>query len=96
MRADCADVQFVRLPDGRGIETLRCTLSEVPVMIPAFQGEAPEQGFSHAGGPCEWTSDYWSAKTGELVQAISYHYTVSPSGNVHATAVYAAEPAPCG
>jgi hypothetical protein len=96
MRADCSDVQFVGLPDGRGIETLRCQLSNVPVMIPAFQAVPPQQAFSNAGGPCEWTSDYWFAKTGAIVLATSYHYTVSASGQVHATAFYAAEPVACG
>jgi hypothetical protein len=96
MRADCEDVQFVRLPDGRGIETLRCQLSDVPVMIPEFQAVPPDQAFSHAGGACEWTSDYLFATTGELVLATSYHYTVSASGQVHATAFYAADPVACG
>jgi hypothetical protein len=96
LRAECSDVVFVSLPDGRGIETLRCQLTDDPVMIPAFQGVPPTEGFSHAGGECEWTSDYWSAKTGATVLASSYHYTVSPSGNVHATAVYPADPLTCG
>jgi hypothetical protein len=95
MRAHCTDVQFIRLPDGRGIETLRCRLSDEPVMIPEFQGVPPAKAFHHAGGPCAWTSDYWSAKTGAVLLAASYSFTVSPSGTVHATAIYARDPVPC-
>ena len=96
MRADCDVAQFVRLPDGRGIETLHCQLSDRPVMIPEFQGVPPSRAFTVDGGPCEWTSDYWYAKDGSIVQASSYHYSVNPSGEIHVTALYAAEPAPCG
>jgi hypothetical protein len=95
MRAICSDVLYVQLRDGRGIETLRCKLSDVPVMIPEFQGVAPTKTFRHRGGPCEWTSDYWFAKAGIIRMASSFYFTVSPSGRVHATAIYPAEPLTC-
>jgi hypothetical protein len=95
MRADCAVVQFVRTAEGSGIETLRCTLSDAPVMIPAFQGQPPETAFSLRGGSCLWTSDYWSARDESIVMASSFHYTVTPSGNVNVTAYYPATPLVC-
>jgi hypothetical protein len=95
MRADCSVVQFVAKPDGSGIETLRCALSDAPVMIPAFQGQPPASGFSNRGGSCLWTSDYWFARDESIVLASSFHYTVTPSGNVNVVAYYSATPLAC-
>lgn len=95
MRADCSRIQFVGKPDGSGIETLQCQLSDAPVMIPAFQGQPPASGFSLTGGPCIWTSDYWFARDESIVLASSFHYTVAPSGNVNVVAYYAATPLAC-
>lgn len=95
MRATCDSVRFVHRPDGSGTETLRCRLTDDPVMIPEFQGQAPDTAFTHRSGPCEWTSDYWFARDGSIVLASSFHYTISASGLVHGTATYPAEPLTC-
>jgi hypothetical protein len=95
MRASCDWAQFVQRPDGSGIETLKCQLSNEPVMIPAFQGETPQVAFVHSGGPCLWTSDYWSAFDGAIVMASAFAYVVTPSGNVSITAHYPSEPLAC-
>lgn len=95
MRATCDSVRFVQRPDGSGVETLRCRLTDDPVMIPEFQGQAPDTAFTHRSGACEWASDYWFAKDGSLVLASSFHYAISASGLVHGTAYYPAEPLTC-
>ena len=95
MRATCDSVRFVQRPDGSGTETLRCRLTDDPVMIPEFQGQAPETAFTHSSGACEWTSDYWFAKDESIVLASSFHYTISASGLLHGTATYPAEPLTC-
>ena len=95
MRADCSVVQFVGLPDGSGVETLRCTLSDAPVMIPDFQGQPPATAFSNSGGACVWTSDYWFARDGSIVLASSFHYVVTPTGRVNVTAYYPSTPLSC-
>jgi hypothetical protein len=95
MRAKCDWTQFVRRPDGSGIETLRCELSDEPVMIPDFQGETPAAAFVHSGGACLWTSDYWLAVDGSIVMASAFDYVVTPSGQVWITARYPAEPLAC-
>ena len=71
---------------------MHCSLSSEPVMIPAFQGSTPARAFKLGGGPCVWTSDYWFAKTGSIVLAASFSYTVTPSGRVNVKAEYPAEP----
>ena len=95
MRATCNRSQFVTRPDGTGVETMHCTLSADPVMIPEFQGATPKQGFQLRGGPCVWTSDYWFTKNGSIVLAESFSYTVTPSGRVNVKAEYPAEPLVC-
>jgi hypothetical protein len=95
MRATCNRSQFVTRPDGTGVETMHCRLSEDPVMIPEFQGAAPKQGFKLSGGACVWTSDYWLAKNGSIVLAERFSYTVTPSGRVNVRAEYPAEPLVC-
>jgi hypothetical protein len=95
MRANCDWAQFVRRPDGSGIETLHCALSSAPVMVPAFQGEPPATAFKHGGGACEWTSDYWFARNGSIVMAASFSYVVTASGRVNIRAAYPAEPLAC-
>jgi hypothetical protein len=95
MRATCDWAQFVRRPDGSGRETLRCHLSDKPVMIPAFQGESPDAAFVHGGEACLWTSDYWFARDGSIVMASAFHYVVTPSGQISITADYPAEPLVC-
>jgi hypothetical protein len=95
MRATCDYAQFVMQPTGAGVETLRCRLSDEPVMIAAFQGEPPSTAFTFRAGPCTWGSDYWFARDGSEVYAASVHYVVTPNGDVYVTARYAAEPATC-
>jgi hypothetical protein len=95
MRATCEWGQFVQRANGSGIEKLHCVLSSEPVMIPAFQGSPPSAAFVHAGGPCEWTSDYWLARDGSIVMAESFSYVVTPAGQVNITAAYPAEPLAC-
>lgn len=95
MRADCAWVARVELPDGSSKETMVCDLSDEPVMILEFQGSSPERAFHNSGGPCEWFSDYWFAKDGSDVLASSYRYVVTPSGRVTAHSWYPAEPLVC-
>lgn len=95
MRASCEWGQFVRRPDGSGIEKLRCSLSSEPVMIPDFQGAPPEVAFTHSGGACLWTSDYWFAHDGSIVMASQFEYVVTPSGRVNITAHYPAVPLAC-
>jgi hypothetical protein len=95
MRADCAWVQRVELPDGSARETQVCDLTNEPVMIPEFQGMPPERAFHNSGGPCQWHSDYWFAKEGSDVLASSFRYVVTPSGKVIAHSWYPAEPLVC-
>jgi hypothetical protein len=95
MRAECAWVQRVELPDGSATESMICELSDEPVMVPEFQGAPPTSAFQHSGGACEWISDYWFAKDGSFVLASSFAYVVTPSGKVHARSWYPAEPLVC-
>ena len=96
MRATCDSSQFLTRPDGSGVETMHCTLSSEPVMIPEFQGAPPARAFKLRGGPCVWTSDFWLTKNGSEVMAERFSYTVSPSGRVNVKAEYPAEPLVCG
>jgi hypothetical protein len=45
--------------------------------------------------PCAWHSDYWFYRAGLDVLASSVHYTVTPSGHVHAVSEYPAQPLVC-
>lgn len=96
MRAECAFVQRVQLPDGSATETLSCDLSDEPVMVPELQGSPPTSALNYGGGSCEWMSEYWFAKTGATVFAESYRVVVTPAGKVHATSTYPADPLDCG
>jgi hypothetical protein len=95
MRANCSSLIRVERPDGSSTEVMDCQLSAEPVMIPAFQGVPPSQAFVLEGGACEWISDYWATTEGVLVLASSFRYTVTPSGHVHASSEYPAEPLAC-
>jgi hypothetical protein len=95
MRATCGSSQFLTRPDGSGVETMHCTLSSEPVMIPEFQGAPPARAFKLSGGACVWTSDYWFAKNESIVMAERFSYTVTPSGRVNVKAEYPAEPLVC-
>ena len=95
MRVDCTSLIRIERPDGSATEIQDCQLSDRPVMIPAFQGQAPTQAFVHAGPPCAWHSDYWFYKAGLDVIASSVRYTVTPSGHVHAVSEYPAQPLVC-
>jgi hypothetical protein len=95
MRAECSFLVRVERPDGSAIETQVCTLSDEPVMVPAFQGTPPEQAFRLDGGPCTWTSDYWWNVADSPVYADSFSYVVTPSGAVRATSTYPAVPLAC-
>lgn len=95
MRMNCDFVQRTQRPDGSATETQSCTLSDEPVMIPAFQGEPPKKAFTTNTGPCLWISDYIASTSGDIVYASSVHLVVTPSGRVHATSHYAATPLSC-
>jgi len=95
MRATCSSSQFLTRPDGTGVETMHCSLSSEPVMIPEFQGAPPTRAFTLRGGACTWTSDYWFTKNGSIVMAERFSYTVTPSGRVNIKAEYPAEPLAC-
>jgi hypothetical protein len=95
MRATCGSSQFVRRPDGMGIETMHCRLSSEAVMIPELLGAPPARAFSLRGGACIWTSDYWLVKDGSIVMAERFSYTVTPSGRVNVKAEYPAVPLVC-
>jgi hypothetical protein len=95
MRATCASLVRVELPDGSATEIMDCQLSADPVMIPAFQGVPPTQAFVNTGPACLWFSDYWFYKAGIPVLASSFQYTVTPSGHVHARSEYPANPLSC-
>jgi hypothetical protein len=96
MRMECAFVHRVQTPDGSARETQSCRLSDEPVMIPEFQGSPPDTALTYRGGACEWASDYWYAKTESTVYAESYRVVLTPSGMVHVTSAYPAEPLDCG
>lgn len=91
MFAECDWVQRVQLPDESAKETQLCHLTE-PFFV--FGGSPPDQAFNIGGGPCLWVSDYWTQSTGADVVADSHQITVTPSGNVHITSTYPAEPIP--
>lgn len=95
MRADCEWLIRVELPDGSARETMQCTLSDEPVMVPAFQGSPPDRPFQFGGGACLWASDYWWAAMEAVVYADSFSYVVTPSGIVRASATYPADPLSC-
>ena len=95
MRANCSSLIRIEQPDGSAIELQDCLLSDEPVMIPAFQGAPPSQAFINEGGPCVWSSDYWFTVAGTDVAALSFRYTVTPSGHVHIRSEYPAEPLAC-
>jgi hypothetical protein len=95
MRATCESLIRIERPDGSATEIQDCQLSAEPVMIPEFQGAPPSQTFINEAGPCVWSSDYWFTVAGTDVQAESLHYTVAPSGHVHARSDYPAEPLDC-
>ena len=95
MRVDCDWLVRVERPDGSATETMHCTLSDSPVMIPAFQGSPPERAFRHGGGECLWTSDYWWLVIDAPVYAASFSYVVTPSGEVRVTSTYPSEPLIC-
>ncbi len=96
MRVDCQLLVRVEAPDGSATETMVCALSDEPVMIPAFQGAAPDSAFIDVGGPCIWSSDYWWNVAGSEVYASSFRVVVTPSGKVHARSTYPAQPLDCG
>ena len=95
MRADCTSLIRIERPDGSATEIQNCQLTDRPVMIPALQGQPPSRAFVNVVPPCAWASDYWFYKAGLDVVAESVHYTVTPSGHVHAVSEYPAEPLVC-
>jgi hypothetical protein len=95
MRADCEWLIRVERPDGSARETMHCTLSDEPVMVPALQGSPPDRAFLFGGGACLWTSDYWWAVIDAPVYAESFSYVVTPSGSVQVSSTYPAEPLSC-
>ena len=95
MRVDCDWLVRVEHPDGSATETMRCTLSDDPVMVPQFQGSPPDRAFLNGGGACVWASDYWWAVIGAPVYAASFSYVVTPSGEVRVTSTYPPVPLTC-
>lgn len=95
-RVECSFLVRVERPDGSAVETQVCTLSDEPVMVPEFQGVAPDQAFRLSGGSCMWTSDYWWTIADVPVYADSFSYVVTPSGMVRVTSTYPAVPLVCG
>jgi hypothetical protein len=93
MFAECEFVQRVEQPDGSAVETQACILSG-PFFD--FPGSVPDQAYNRVDGACAWASDYRTQTAGGLVIADGAHITVTPSGNVHITSTYPAEPIPLG
>ena len=89
MFAECDFLQRVEHPDGSAHETQSCQLTG-PFFD--FPGTLPDQAFNDSAGECVWGSDYWRSTDGSTVIASSRHLTVTPSGNVHVTSRYAADP----
>lgn len=94
-RADCEVVVRIVAEDGTAQEFMSCQLSDEPVMVPEFQGSAPESLVADAGGECIWTSDYWYTKDGSERKASAFEMTVTPSGRVFAWSSYPAELLDC-
>ena len=94
-RADCEVLLRVEAADGSAQEFMSCQLSDEPVMVPEFQGSAPESVVIDAGGECIWTSDYWYTKDESEVKASAFEMTVTPSGRVFAWSSFPAEPLVC-
>lgn len=89
MDAHCDFLKRVERPDGSAEETATC---RIVGPHEHFGGELPDSAFSLSGGACLWASDYWTHQTGELIIASSFSQLVTPSGQVHITADYAADP----
>ena len=75
-RADCEVLVRVEAADGSAQEFMSCQLSDEPVMVPEFQGSAPESVVIDAGGECIWTSDYWYTKDESELKASAFEMTV--------------------
>lgn len=95
-RIECSFLVRVERPDGSAVETQVCALSDEPVMVPEFQGVAPDRAFRLSGGPCMWTSDFWWTTADVPVYSDSFSYVVTPSGMVRVTSTYPAVPLVCG
>ena len=94
-QVDCAVLVRVAAEDGSSQEFQSCTLSDVPVTPPDFQGTAPEATLTITGGECGWSSDYHTAKDGSDVWASAFEGTVRPSGRVFVWWSYPADPLDC-
>ena len=94
MFADCAFLHRVELPDGSAKETQSCQVTRpFDVLGDEFAGELPTRAFADSGGECIWFSDYWiNSDPSVEIFANSYSSVVTPSGRVHATSHYAADP----
>lgn len=91
MFAECDFVHRVVLPDGSAKEIETCHLTG-PFFD--FPGSVPDKAFGITGGACVWFSDYMTQLDGTDLFADSVRITVTPSGNVHITSTYPAEPIP--
>lgn len=89
MFAECQFTQWRQLPDGTAKETQQCQLTE-PFFV--FPGSVPDTAYNNFDGPCKAASDYWLLTDGSLVIANSGHFTVTPSGQVHVTLTFPADP----
>jgi hypothetical protein len=94
MFADCAFVKRVEYPDGSSKETQSCqTTVPFDILGDEFAGELPARAFRDSGGGCTWFSDYWfNTDEPQDIMASSYSTVVTPSGRMHATSHYAADP----
>ena len=94
-RAVCDVLVRIEAEDGSAEEWMSCQLSDEPVMVPEFQGVAPESPIVDAGGECVWTSDFWYTKDESEIKASAFELTVTPSGRVFSWSSYPAEPLDC-
>ena len=93
MNMHCDFLKRVELADGSAKETMSCQITDSDGLDP-FGGTIPTTTYKNSGGECVWFSDYWSNHPTEPqeIYGSSYSQQVSPSGKVHATIRYQAEP----
>jgi hypothetical protein len=89
MFMDCDWIQRVVRPDGSWTETQQCELTEP---APFFPGTPPDRALTYDEIPCHWFSDYALNTTGDNLSAESARIRITPSGQVHVTSMYSADP----
>lgn len=89
----CDKVKRVTYKDGSALETQTCDITgPFDGFGPEFAGGLPDRPFKDELGECIWVSDYLGNTTGEVVFANSYKSIATPSGKVHVTSRYSADP----